>query len=236
MRILIATPAYGGLLTTGWFTSFLETLGEMPKHGHHISVLTVDRDALISRARNTSAMVALENKFDKVMFIDSDHIWKPEQLLMLLKSDKKIVGGTYPYKRMPLGLVFNAIPEHRDIWDIHDKSMDSYKRFCDKYAESNGEVEVHNLPTGFMLIDIEVLKTMANTRPRYVSSHMTADKTKDVVDFFPVGLVREIGKDTYKYNTEDWGFCDAAREAGFKIYLQTKCVVDHIGQHIYSVR
>jgi hypothetical protein len=112
MKILIATPAFGGIITTRYMECFLQTMGEIGSLGHQITIGLSDRDALISRARNHLATVAMENDFDKVLFIDADNVWKPEHVFTLLKSDKHIVGGTYPYKAFPIRMVLNPLQEH----------------------------------------------------------------------------------------------------------------------------
>jgi hypothetical protein len=83
------------------------------------------------------------------------------------------------------------------------------------------------------MIDIKVFKELSKTRPKYKTWQ---GKEKDVSDFFPIGLRDIEGTDVKAYETEDWGFCSVAREAGFKIYLQSKCVVDHLGFHQFSAK
>lgn len=221
MKILIATPAYGGILTTKYFQAFIATLGVLNLEGHEVSVMTLDRDALISRARNSCAMVALENKFDKLMFIDADIVWKPEHILMLLKSNKEIIGGTYPYKSLPIKLVYHTLSASTKSGHLDPKT---------------NELEVLHLPTGFMLIDISVFKKLSKTCPLYLTWDAPTDVQKNVYDFFPIRLVKQPNTEIRKYETEDWGFCSIAREAGFKIYLQTDCVVDHLGFYQFSAR
>lgn len=215
MKILLATPAYGGILTTSYFTSFLKTMSAISEAGHDMAVITMDRDALISRARNACATMALENNFDKLLFIDADMVWEPEHVFMLLKSDKKIVGGTYPYKKFPIKLVYQPLSKH--------------------VIEENGEAEVLNLPTGFMLIDTAVLKAMTKTCLQYEWFDEASKIRKNIYDFFQIGLIERPNTDIRLYQTEDWGFCSQAREeAGFKVYLQTNCIVDHLGFHQFS--
>ena len=216
MKILLATPAFGGILTTRYFDSFLKTMGAISEAGHEMSVITMDRDALISRARNALATLALENNFDKLLFIDSDTVWEPEHVFMLLNSDKKIIGGTYPYKKFPIKLVYQPLPKH--------------------FVLENGEAEVLHLPTGFMLIDISVLKAMTKTALQYLWFDEVTKKHKNIYNFFPIGLTKVPDTNIRRYDTEDWGFCSQARGVGFKVFLQTKCVVDHLGLHQFSFR
>ena len=214
MRIFIATPCQGQL-SSKWFTSFLETFVALAP-AHQLSVFVHDRDNFIARARNSAAMNMLKGGFDKLFFIDSDQNWTAENVFQILNSDKKIVGGTYPHKKYPLSMVFNALEKHEDMFSLKDKSMEAFYRYREKYADANGEVEVKQLPTGFMMIDRRVLEKMVVDRPKYWGNQLSDGNREVVTDFFPCGIVPTPDDDKsvvpiHDYDTEDWGFCRAAR-------------------------
>jgi hypothetical protein len=234
MKILIATPAHGGMITTRYLASFIETTGTVNGKGHRISWTSIE-DGNVGQARNKAADIALENKFDKLLFIDSDVVWKAEQVMMLLESDKEIVGGTYPNRGFPIRLVFNALPDERDLFQDTKRTVQDFLNFKNKYAGQNGEVEIAHLPTGFMLIDVNVFRKMKATTPKYKSRDSATQELKILHDFFPFRLVQPVDSEVCMYETEDWGFCTEARRLGIKVYLQTKCIVDHIGQQRFSV-
>lgn len=217
MKLLIATPSYGGMLTTRYFEAFFETMGAVQAAGHEINTLMYERDALVSRARNACAMIALKSGADKVLFIDSDVVWLPEHVLRLLRSDKQIIGGTYPYKKFPIKLVYNALGP-----------VDPFE------AGAHDEVEVQHLPAGFLLIDMAVFKSLVKTQPLYRCWDEQTKSYRADCDFFPIRIVKGAGA-VGTYETEDWGFCSVAREAGFKVYLNTKCVVGHVGSHQFEM-
>lgn len=225
MKLLIATPAYNGNLTTDYFNAFLQSLPMFNSLGVQVSVLTSERDGLISRARNSCAMFAMENEYDKVLFIDSDIVWKPIDVEKLLTSTKHIVGGTYPYRSLPLNLVVM----HEDL---KDKSVKSYAAFVQKHADENFEIEVKYLPAGFLLVDTNVFRKLEKVRPAYDTFDVVTQTLTTAYDFFPI----QILSDQRKYEAEDWGFCTTARENGFKIYLRADVIVDHVGAHRFSVR
>lgn len=211
MRILIATPCFGGQLTTQYLGSALQTVhGFMSDDISHAFYL-LDNESLIPRARNKCAQYALDKGYDKLLFIDADMVWKYEDVQRLLKSEHKIVGGTYPLKMYPIKLNFNPLPEA-------------------KVESLPEEVEVRHLPTGFMLIDRSVLETLIDEGAEsYTTLDAVTGQTVECHDFFPVGVKEE------RYLSEDWGFCELARSAGFKIYLNTKVILGHIGTHQYKV-
>jgi hypothetical protein len=227
MKLIIATPAFGGMVTLGYMNSVIPTMMRLRDEGIHVELYTLGTESLISRGRNTCAMRAINGGFDKLLFIDADIVFTYEKVKMLLDSEAMIVGGTYPLKAFPIIQNFNPLVAHRDMYG-RDRQMSNYAEFVHKYADENGEVEVMHIPTGFMMIDIRVLAKLSHIVDWYQSFQPETKETAQAFDFFPV-RVRE-----HQYESEDWAFCEIARAAGFKIILQTKAVCPHTGTHVYG--
>ena len=51
-------------------------------------------DSLVQRARNDLVRLALEDKFDDLIFMDSDQEWNPEWIFKLLEYKEDVIGGT----------------------------------------------------------------------------------------------------------------------------------------------
>lgn len=187
--------------------------------------LTTEARNDISQCRNRCAHRAINGKFDKLLFIDADISWEGLDILKLLKSDKKIIGGTYPLKAFPIRL--NFVPKHEENlapnFDV--------QKYVDERADENGELEVHRIPTGFLMIDVSVFKDLEPFVQSYHHRDPMLGEEEHEKMFFPKNIDA-----TGFYNMEDWGFCEAAQKAGHKIYWQTKVVVDHVGTHTYSAR
>lgn len=227
MKLLIATPAYGGLVTTDYCGSLLNTFGYLSQHGIAPTLYTLEKESLIPRGRNTCAKFAIDGGFDKMLFIDADLGWRPEWVKLLLDSGKDLIGGTYPIKTYPITLNFNPIPPCPEFRE--HRQMDNYFEFVRKYANERGEVEVSQIPTGFMLIDMKVLAKLSHTVGTYTSFHPETGKMSQSYDFFPSGLMNG------KYESEDWAFCNLAKEAGFSVWLQTQAVCSHTGSISYQL-
>ncbi len=234
MKVLIATPAYGGMVTTRYLHSLIQTLAWCNSQDIDTELHMQESESLISRGRNTCGTYAIKNGFDKMLFIDADMIFTPEKVKMLLDSNEKIVGGTYPLKNHPITLNFNPLQDQRDLFGDH-RQQDNYIAWVKKYADKNGEAEVMHIPTGFMLIDTEVLAKLTYKVPWYQSFQPETKQTTTYYDFFPVRVQDN------QYESEDWAFCSIAREHGYKVVLQTKAVCGHtgvmhygLGQHIIS--
>lgn len=233
MRVLVATPCYGGLLTSDYVLSLLDMYTHVIKNQlcDEFQVFLLPHESLISRGRNKCAQYALKNGYDKLLFIDADLRFDPHWVGLLLKSDKDIIGGTYPFKTHPIVVNFNPLPEKGgEILGQH-RYMDNYFKFIQEYADENGEVEIRHLPTGFMMIDTSVLVSLAEKGhvKKYETFQPDTLKTDVFYDWFPTRVHEE------KYESEDWAFCSIAREAGFKVHLQTQIVCDHVGTHTFSL-
>lgn len=231
MRILIATPAFGGFVYTGYVNSLLKSMIGLQADGIEFGVHLLEKESLIGRARNRCARSALMEGYDKMLFIDADMTWEYADMKRLLESDKLIIGGTYPIKNFPISLNFNALDEHVAQLPHKYRSLDGYKEFAAKFSDEKGEVEVRHVPTGFMLIDRKVLEKLAETQAAkaYVEYDAQADKTNYFCEFFPTGVTG------HEFESEDWAFCRMAKENGFPVYLNVHCVLGHIGNHQYGL-
>src|SRR5258707_15025509 len=98
MRLLIATPAFGGRLCWNYVVGFAHTGIQLNRGGIEFGFFALANESLISRGRNRCASIALDGGFDKMIFIDADVGWKWSDLHALIRSDKLVIGGTYPVK------------------------------------------------------------------------------------------------------------------------------------------
>lgn len=229
MKLLICTPAYGGMVTTGYLRSLIPTISHLQSQGIEVTLHGPEGESLISRGRNTCAQFLIERDMDKLLFIDSDIVFTPEKVQMLIDSEAELVGGTYPIKAHPITLNFNPLQHQRDLFgDIREQ--DNYIEWVKKYADpKTGEAEVEHLPTGFMLIDRNVFAKLSYKVPWYQTFHPETRARNQYFEFFPVGV------NGHQYESEDWAFCRLAREEGVRVMLQTKAVCAHVGTHYYGL-
>lgn len=91
MKTLIAIPSARYVETECFISLF-----EMEKPGE--IELFIPNSYSVDVARNTIAKYAQENKFDYILWVDSDMILPKDTLTRLLKHNKDIVAGVYAYK------------------------------------------------------------------------------------------------------------------------------------------
>lgn len=234
MRVLIGTPAFGGMISTDYLISMITTTRGFIRDNVDFAVHTLTNESLINRGRNTIANAALEQEYDKLVFIDADIGWTYTHMCYLLNSPRDIVGGTYPLKTLPIALNFNPLPEHMEMFASEDglrytKTIDKYKNFQEKCGDINGEVEVMHVPTGFMSINIKVFKALKDKVATYQQRDFHTGKISTMYEFFPIRIKNNV------LESEDWAFCSLARDAGFKVFLSTNIVTNHSGTYTFRM-
>lgn len=232
MKLLLATPAYAGNMSSHYVGSLMNTLFGIMRDAlvTEFHLLTYDRESLIPRARNKSAMHLLDTNYDKLLFIDADMSFTYESVKALVLSKKAIVGGTYPLKTFPEVLNFNPLLEHAPSGN--PRQPEEFKAYRNKWADpETHEVEVRHVPTGFMMIDKHVFQKMIMSGvPEYVEWDDVEKKEKKYYDFFQTGVRQG------RYESEDWSFCSLANSLGITPYLNTSIVNGHVGVHHYEVK
>ncbi len=229
MKLLIATPAFSGQLTTDYVGSLLNTLRWCAEQKIETEVYFLKNESLISRARNNCASYFLSRDHDKLLFVDADQAWLPADLSKLLSSEHTLVGGTYCKKTLPWDINFTPLPEHEHYFPGGAKSPESFLEYAELAKDTGGEIAVRHLPTGFMLISRTVLETMRGRTPSYLAKDNQHAEEKRHWDFFPAGVL------SGQYESEDWFFCSEAAAAGHPPYLNTRVIVDHLGQFNYRI-
>jgi len=101
MKILLGTPAHGGMVCLGYHQSVLETLAAFQKdfpgiHFEHRSIVC----SVLPLARNILASMMLNDpSFTHLLFIDSDMGFAPSLIAKMLAFQKPVVGVVCPVKK-----------------------------------------------------------------------------------------------------------------------------------------
>ncbi len=92
--IMIGTPAYGGAMFMEYVDSLVRNISFLESKGIKTRWQFMNKEALITRARNEIARYFLdETRDDYLMFIDAD-IWFPtDGIYRLLQHEKDVVCG-----------------------------------------------------------------------------------------------------------------------------------------------
>lgn len=188
-------------------------------------------DSLVHRIRDRHANDALRGGYDKLFTIDSDIDFTWEDFRRLITSDKDVVGGSYPLKCFPIVVNFNPLPDKgRQLLKSHrGYDLEAFEKFKELYADDEGYVEVTHLPTGFLCIKTDVLKTLAKTVKKYQTFAQENGHRDVMYQFYPSEVV------DHQLESEDWAFSRLCAEAGYKVFFDTRVITGHIGGHTYRL-
>ena len=158
--------------------------------------------------REHIAEQAVKAGSDYLMFIDSDMVFPPDAINILISRDKPVIGADYNYKYPPKMSVTNIDPTKlKPEYMVEDSRWPGYK-FLNPNHKPDKPFEVRAVGTGFMLIKTEVFQKIKKPWFWY-----------DRKDGHFVG--------------EDAWFCDQVKKAGFSVWCDPTIPIEHIGTARY---
>lgn len=182
-----------------------------------VNVQIQDGDALISRSRSIVASSFLKKCQDEMlMFLDDDIIIDPRDAVKLMHEchEKKlpILGAAYPLKgRSNPGLAVQ----------FQDKEPV-------RFGDGGKLVPMKYISSGCMIIRREVLE-------RFIKKEAAPFCKHGNMGYYPFfqHVQKNMG-DHYEDLSEDWYFCDKARELGYSIWCDTTIKLGHVGPYEYT--
>ena len=243
-KLFVATPCYGGQCFGLYAKACLDLQATAIQYGMECRFSFIFNESLITRARNYLVDEFLRSGCTHLLFIDSDIQYNPQDILALLALDKDIIGGPYPKKSINWGAVWKASKRL-----INDKDFDESKFSPGELEGVTGEyvfnpvpgttqfkvtdpLEVMEIGTGFMMVKREVFDTYKEKYPHlnYKPDHIgqaNFDGSRYIHAFFDT----VIDPKSHRYLSEDYMFCQNAREIGFKVWLCPWMKTTHVGTY-----
>lgn len=173
-------------------------------------------DALISRVRSRVVSQWLQDTVEDVfLMIDDDIAFKAEdaaKVVDLARRTKSIACGAYAV---------------RDGGHLACRTLVPGERV--RFGDGQPPMEIRWAATGFMAAHRDVCEAIASTLPICENSGNP--------DFWPLFMPSVMTWDdgTSSYLSEDYAFCERARELGFKVWLDPSVGLIHYGQTEYTV-
>lgn len=171
--VIIGTPSHDGKIDVNFANSLAESIKLGLQNKINIVPIYISYDALVQRARNDIVKIAIENKniVSKVIFIDSDTSWNPEDLIEIIEAKENVLG--YPVRKKNL---------QEEIYNVKILNFSS-ENIKDKMS-------VDSIGTGFLAIDIETLENIWNNSEKY-------DETNRMVFEVKIIAGKLYSEDTY---------------------------------------
>ena len=245
-KIFVATPMYGGMCG-GQYTKSTADLAKLAMHyGMEVEFFYLFNESLITRARNYCVDEFLRNEnFTHLMFIDSDIGFNANDVLSLAAlaspdSGYDILCGPYPKKTISWEKIKMAVDK-----GFADENPQKLANYVGDYvfnpAEGqteialNAPVEVLEGGTGFMMIQRKTFEKYAEAYPElmYLPDHVRSDHfdgTREIMCYFDA-LIDPKSK---RYLSEDYMFCQWARDAGLKVWMCPWMNMSHTGSYVFG--
>jgi hypothetical protein len=154
-------------------------------------------------ARNEAVKVLLHNKqLEYLFFLDSDVIPPNDAIIRLLRHNQYIISGMYCRRSPPAGV---PVMIRNGQWVTQ--------------FERGSIVEVDMVGTGCILIHRSVFESLAPSRPE-AGKHWFDWR----VDMKGLGIYHDS-----RCTSEDFVFCQNARDHGYKILVDTSIECKHVG-------
>lgn len=240
--ILLAYPCYGSKVYVQFHESLLllTHLLETKKIGW--SLYSIPFDSLIPRARNACVARFLESSHTHLMFLDTDIVFQPKDVLRLLEHDKPIIAGVYPKKGVELEKL-------TPIWSRGDCTKESvFSRASDYVVEldpmypelKDNLLRVRYVGTGFLMIRRDAIQQLCEAYPerRFDMDGIFTPQCKGDVfyDLFGVGVMQDkrLYQNKRCYLSEDWMFCRLAELIDLPVYVDVTIPLMHMGTFVYQ--
>ncbi len=209
--VFLATPTHLGLLSAQWVTSVIQTqrLFSEKNIGLDISMLT--GDPMICRARNRLVNQFLRSEATHMLFVDDDISWRAEDLVRMLSHRVPFVGGAVPAKTFAKGL-------QKYVGVIESDEDGGINQHPEKPL-----IRAERIGTGFMLIERKVFHDIEDENHTYQNEFECPE-----IAFFHTDIFDG------RYIGEDYVFCEKWKQAGGEIWLDTLCVLGHVGRHMFT--
>jgi glycosyltransferase involved in cell wall biosynthesis len=204
-HVMVLTPAYGGIVTSGFHKSLMTSTLELLEEGIGLESLILENQSLLPLARNTLLNDAYKTKPDDIVWIDTDMVWETDTLRKLLNHPVDVVGAPCR-KKIPDKVEFNF-----------QLSRDSTLE-----PDQNGLIEVRRLGTGFLRMTKKAYTHIWEICRKYEIQGVVGSNV------FEVGIWNER-----ELLSEDFIMCEKLMAEGFKIYMDPKLAVGHIGTFNY---
>ena len=205
-----------------WVKSIMSLQEAFLADGLDHNWLWIENESLVQRARNTIAAQFLELPYERLMFIDSDIEFIPDDVAKLYNLDADVACGSYPMKRIGIK---STVWKDGKLLDIDELS---------------GPTEIDFAGTGFLMIKKGVFEKLREQYPERthrdgkpgVSPITVANKenTRETFSWFDP-KVSDGPENLRVYWSEDYSFCKEWREMGGKIVLDPSIKLKHWGTY-----
>ena len=184
-------------------------------------------DALIGRSRSIMCTEFLKTDADVMIIIDDDIVFEPEDFWKIVegaRETRSVYGGAYVTRSTTPFLTSRVFPGTEVLFAA---------------GPVRRPIEIQYLATGFFAIHRDLMEAMigaefqgADGPHRMEQCVLGADRP--FWPFFSPFVVNEEDGRRH-YLSEDWAYCNRARQLGFKVWMDQSIILKHLGLYPYTV-
>jgi hypothetical protein len=223
--LVVATPCYGGQLTTVYFTSCLKLQRACRDRGIKLTFLMPGDDALITRARQelVARFMSLPSA-THLLFIDGDIGFESEQVFRLIDFDADMTAAVYPLKKIQ----WDRVRELAALKTEHLESSALSYVFQIKTPPlvRDNFVQANYAGTGFLMVRRAAFERLAQ---RYPELRYGQEPGDFYYAFFDCIIEGEKGG----FLPEDYSFCRRWTQMGGEIWVDLQSRLSHVGPTTY---
>ena len=228
-HLIIATPCYGGLVTSLYAQSLLKLQQACQARSLEVGWLLFNGAALITRARAELVAHFLGgSQASHLLFVDADIGFESAQVFRLMDFDADITAAAYPAKMIDWKRSAEAFTSGLEpaaamtyVFAVEDPA---------RIVTRNGFIRARYAGTGFLMIRRTALLKLCAAYPqlRYRCVDYQADPLTDSA--YRVALFDcMIDPATGKYLSEDFAFCRRWSDLGGEIWIDVESKLTHTG-------
>ena len=251
-KLFVATPMYGGQCHGMYAKSMADLSAICAKYGIDMRAYYLFNESLITRARNYCVDEFMRSEYDHLMFIDSDIGFNPQDILALMalqasddSDEYDIIGGPYPKKCISWEKIVQAVNK-----GVADEDPNFLENFVGDYvfnpvsdAKDGRPIEINlekpadvlEIGTGFMMVRKPTFNKFAKAYPEfsYLPDHVRTehfDGTREIMMYFQA----LIDPESKRYLSEDYMFCQWARNIDLKVWICPWMQLQHCGSYVFG--
>lgn len=250
-RVAILIPTLDGRIEGGLAARLALEMQVLSKFGIRCDI-HFDSDSHINRNRNMLTYGALASGADYLMWIDSDIIFETGAISLLLGSNKDLIGGGYPIKKLEMDRIMKALDAGVNpayVFSYATRNVVKYVTDGTRNVVSHEPLPIDHLGTGFMLVKREVFAKIEPLLSEELNcalspEHMrrflgdTSGPIRSYPAYFHSDGIKMVvaGHPTpvFDYLTEDYFFCHMAKKAGVTPYVLPMIQLQHVGKFVFT--
>jgi len=226
MKVLLATPAYGGQLTEAYFQSVLALLHAGYARGVRIDVMTLKNESLITRARNEIVATFMAGDWTDLLWVDADIAFTPEHVWRLLDAPHEVCATPYAMKALDWTRMAQS---GQSVEALKQASILSVINSLPDAQTQDGFITALDAGTGFMRVKRSALEKLIAAHPEveYQTEANVPDKTRWAI----FDTIIHEGR----YLSEDYTFCRRWQALGGEVWVDyTSPNLGHQGSYTFG--